>query len=96
MIATTFDTLMYAKKLREAGVPEKQAEVQAEALKEVIEDNLATKTDLVSMREKIEVQIKELETKLETKIKELEYKLIIKMGIMLVAVVSLLTAIIKL
>jgi hypothetical protein len=33
MTATTFDTLMHAKKLREAGVPERQAEIQAEALR---------------------------------------------------------------
>ena len=30
--AITFDTLQYAKKLREAGISEKAAEIQAEAL----------------------------------------------------------------
>jgi len=83
--ASTFDTLMYAKKLREAGVPEKQAEIQAEALKEIIENNLATKHDLENVREKLEV-----------KIKELEYKLIIKIGTMLVIAVTVLAAIVKL
>jgi hypothetical protein len=85
MTATTFDTLMYAKKLREAGVPEKQAEIQAEALKEIIENNLATKADLNSMSEK-----------LQTHMKELEYKLTIKMGVFAVGIIGALTAIIKL
>jgi len=42
----TFDTLAYANKLKAAGVPDKQAEVQAEAIAEVIGDKLATKQDL--------------------------------------------------
>jgi hypothetical protein len=44
--ALIFDTLAYAKKLKEAGVPDKQAEVQAEAIAEVFSENLATKQDL--------------------------------------------------
>ena len=34
------DTLAYAKKLRAAGVPEKQAEAQAEALAEALQEAL--------------------------------------------------------
>lgn len=41
-----FDTLAYANKLKKAGVPSEQAEVQAEALLEVFEDRIATKYDL--------------------------------------------------
>ena len=85
MIAAIFDTLMYAKKLREAGVPEKQAEVQAEALREIMENNLATKSDL-----------KEVETKLEAKIRELEYRFTIKMGAMCALTIGILAAVIKL
>lgn len=92
MTATTFDTLMYAKKLREAGFNEKQAEIQAEALKEIIQDNLATKKDIHELKK----DIQELRVGFEHKLKELEYKLTIKMGMMLVVAVSLLTAIIKL
>lgn len=44
-----FDTLAYAKKLRAAGVPENQAEVQAEAFAEIIEERLATKQDLKAL-----------------------------------------------
>ena len=54
MTTTVFDTLQYAKKLKDAGVPEKQAEVQAEALKEIEQsrlNELATKQDLALVRQ---------------------------------------------
>ncbi|MFQ5647234.1 MAG: hypothetical protein ACE5GM_09910 [bacterium] len=41
-----FDTLAYANKLKTVGVPEQQAEIQAETLAEIIESNLVTKRDL--------------------------------------------------
>ena len=44
--ALTFDTLAYVKKLRSAGVPEKQAEIQAETFAEILEERVATKQDL--------------------------------------------------
>jgi hypothetical protein len=40
MSAITFDTLKYANKLKSAGVPDKQAEAEAEALSEALEVNL--------------------------------------------------------
>jgi len=47
MMATAiFDTLAYAKKLKDAGVPENQAEIHAEAIAGLIDEQLATKTDL--------------------------------------------------
>ncbi len=42
----TFDTLAYAKKLKSAGFTDEQAEVQAEALAQIIDEKLATKQDL--------------------------------------------------
>ena len=83
MTSTTFDTLGYFEKLKAAGVPEGQAKVQADALREVIEDQLATKRDL-----------KELETRLENKIEKLEYRLTIRLGSMLAAAVAVLAALI--
>ena len=44
--ALSFDTLAYAKKLISAGFTPQQAEVQAEALAEIIDEKLATKQDL--------------------------------------------------
>lgn len=46
MTTTTFDTLGYFEKLKAAGVTEAQAKVQAEALREIIEDKLVTKNYL--------------------------------------------------
>lgn len=50
MTAITFDTLAFSKKLKKAGVPEKQAEAQAEIMAsmmtETIFKNFATKHDL--------------------------------------------------
>ncbi len=46
MKAIPFDTLAYAKKLMDAGFTQKQAEVQAEAIAELINDNIATKRGL--------------------------------------------------
>ena len=45
-VTTIFDTLAYAKKLKAAGFTEDQAEIQTQALAEIIEERLATKQDL--------------------------------------------------
>lgn len=57
MATITFDTLAYTKRLKGAGVPEKQAEIQAEAMAELVNDRLVTKEDL-------ERSLKELEYRL--------------------------------
>lgn len=44
--SATFNTLAYAKKLKAAGFTDEQAEIQAEALSEIIEERLVTKQDL--------------------------------------------------
>ncbi|MBF0434970.1 MAG: hypothetical protein HQL77_06300 [Magnetococcales bacterium] len=76
-----FDTHAYVKKLREAGVNERQAEVQAEALVELVEDRLATKRDFADLKKDIEKiradlqrDIKELDAKTEIRLKELDTK----------------------
>lgn len=60
-----FDTLQYVKKLREAGVGEKAAEVQAEAMKEVIDNNLATKGDIYDLKRDIETVRSDLKRDIE-------------------------------
>ncbi|MGH8007604.1 MAG: DUF1640 domain-containing protein [Egibacteraceae bacterium] len=57
MSAITFDTYAYVKKLKAVGVPEEQAEVQAQAIADLITDRLVTKDDL-------ERSLKELEYRL--------------------------------
>jgi hypothetical protein len=45
-VAWAFDTLGYAKRLRDAGVPNPQAEAHAEAARESIMGEVVTKTDM--------------------------------------------------
>jgi len=85
MSAITFDTHAYIKKLEAVGVPEKQAEVQAQAISELVNDRLVTKEDL-------EHATKEL----EHTIKELEYRLVIRLGGMMVVAIGIVTALVKL
>ena len=85
MNVAVFDTHAYIKKLEAVGVPERQAEVQAQALSELVNERLVTKQDL-------ERAIKEL----EHTIKELEYRLIIRLGSMMVVAIGIVTALVKL
>ena len=52
--AVPIDTLTYAKRLIQAGMPQQQAEVQAQVFREVIESNLATKRDIAEVKADIE------------------------------------------
>ncbi|MBI3247530.1 MAG: DUF1640 domain-containing protein [Deltaproteobacteria bacterium] len=57
MSTITFDTYAYVKKLKAVGVSEEQAEVQAQAIADLVNDRLVTKEDL-------ERGLKELEYRL--------------------------------
>lgn len=46
MATTVIDTLRYARRLRDAGVPPDQAEAMADAIGSELVENLATKADL--------------------------------------------------
>jgi hypothetical protein len=47
--ALIFDTFEYVKRLKDVGFTDQQAVVQAETLKELLEEQLATKRDLKEM-----------------------------------------------
>ena len=47
--ATGFDTLAYARRLKEAGVDE----AQAEAVRDAVTEGVATKTDLASLETRL-------------------------------------------
>ncbi|MEI8055344.1 MAG: hypothetical protein WCH10_05040 [bacterium] len=64
----SFDTLKYANRLKAAGVPEKQAEVQAEMMAETIDDRIATKNDLELVKNDLEL----VKSELKLDIKEME------------------------
>lgn len=84
MSAIAFDTLAYAKRLKQAGVPEQQAEVQAEAMAELVEERIATKRDL-----------KELEERISNRLNELEYKITLRLGSLIVVAVGIVATLVK-
>jgi len=61
MTTITFDTLSYAKKLKSAGFTDQQAEVQAEALADIINKELVT-------RDYLDIRLKEMESRLKADI----------------------------
>ena len=71
-MATAIDTLAYTKRLLEVGFSNEQAEAQAQALNEAMENNLATKSDLKDLLNEIAM----LDTKVDNKINRLEIKML--------------------
>ena len=61
MSAVTFDTLKYVETLKEAGIPENQAKAQSEALKEVLNTEVATKHDIKELELKIDGRFEKLQ-----------------------------------
>jgi len=81
MATVTFDTLAYAKKLKAAGFTDQQAEVQAQAFAEIIEERLATKQNIELLRRDM---------------KELEMRLTLRLGGMMAASIAIVAALVKL
>ncbi len=80
-----FDTLSYARRLKQAGVPEQQAEAMAEATRELVVQDVATKSDLIA-----------LEQRLNAAMETLALRLTVRLGLMLAAGLSLAVALIGL
>jgi hypothetical protein len=57
-MAYTFDSLGYAKRLRDGGVPQDQAEAHAEAARDFIMAELATKSDLLAVKQELQTEIR--------------------------------------
>ncbi len=72
MTAIAFDTLKFAKRLKEGGFTDQQAETLAQAEAEFIEQNLSTKRDLKDLEVALKRDLKELEVALKRDLKELE------------------------
>ena len=84
-MAYAFDTLGYAKRLREAGIDQRQAEAHAEAAREFIMTELVTKGDLNQAIPAVNQSIEHLTLKLS-----------VRLGILLAAGITILGAIQKL
>ncbi len=63
MGTVTFDTLEFVETLKQAGIPENQARAQSEALKKVLNSEVATKHDIVEVGMKIENRLNVMETR---------------------------------
>ena len=92
MTTMTFDSLGYFEKLKAAGFTEEQAKVQANAMREVIEERLATKADLIQLEERLRNEIR----KMESEMQKLELRMTLKLGAMLAASVALVSTLVKL
>jgi len=57
MTTTTFDTLAFAKKLKAAGFTDEQAETLAHAQAELIDERLATKSDLERLELRLTIRM---------------------------------------
>ena len=67
-MAYAFDTLGYAKRLRDAGVPNPQAEAHAEAAREFIMTELVTKQDLVATKQEFQAAVDTLTLRLTVRL----------------------------
>ncbi len=82
MATITFDTHKFIRTLKEAGVPESQAEAFSEAFKEAQgEADLATKRDIDDVRRDM---------------RELEQRLIIKLGALVAFAIGIVAVLVKL
>ncbi len=82
MSTLTFDTLKFAKQLKEAGLPEKQAEAISEAFKDAqAEIDVATKQDIELLRRDM---------------KELEQSMTIKLGSIMAISIGIVAVLVKL
>jgi hypothetical protein len=64
-MAIALDTVAYAKRLREAGFSEQQAEGQAQALAAAMTDSLATKQDLRELELRMEARFTQVDARFE-------------------------------
>ena len=70
------DTLKFAKRLREAGFSDPQAEAVIATVQEASESaDLATKADLAGLRTELKAEIGALRTELEAAVREAELRL---------------------
>lgn len=107
----TFDSLSYARHLREHGVPAEQAEAQADAARQFIMAELVTKADMYAaltalearldakidaLALRLDTKIDTLALRLDTKIDTLSLRLTVRLGGLLVAGIAALATILKL
>lgn len=105
-----FDTLSYARRLKQAGVPDAQAEAMADATRELLATDFAGKGDIAALKTDIDavrtelradiaalkVEIAAVEQRVMAAIDTLGLRLTVCMGGLIAVGVAVLAAIIKL
>jgi hypothetical protein len=91
-MAFAFDSLGYAKRLRDVGVPQNQAEAHAEAAREFIMTELATHSDLDVLRRELDGKLENIVLRLDAQ----TLRLTVRMGVMFAAGLSILAAVLRL
>lgn len=107
-----FDTLGYAKRLRDAGISQGQAEAHAEAAREFVMGELVTKADLLALKadvvskadlqavkadlQGVKADLQAVKAELQAAMDTLSLRLTLRLGVMLAAGLATLAAIIKL
>jgi hypothetical protein len=95
-MAFTFDSLAYAKHLRDHGVPQEEAEAHAEAARTFIMNELITKEDLRAGLDELRRDVDAKLDNLSLRLDGMSLRLTVRMGVMLAAGLTLLGAVIKL
>jgi len=73
--------LIYTKELEEAGLSREQAQAHLEILEEIVDGDMATKTDVQNVKIDLKIEMKMM-----------EQRIVLKMGVMLVAAVGFMSA----
>ena len=95
-MAYTFDSLGYAKRLRDRGVPQDQAVAHAEAARDFIMAELVTKADLLATKQELQTEIRSAFAELRSSIGALNLRLTVRFGAMLAVAIGALATIMKL
>lgn len=87
-MAVAFDTLGYAKRLREVGIAPQIAEAQVEAARDFIMAELATKSDLLALKS----DLLALKQELQVSIENMALRITLGLGTIIVAGIGVLAA----
>jgi hypothetical protein len=91
-----FDTLGYAQRLRDAGIPQDQAEAHARAARDFVMAELVTKTDLNQAIAAVTLRIDTQTALLDQKIESQTLRLTVRLGVLIAAGIAVLGTILKL
>ena len=98
MNAANFDSLSYANRLKAAGMDAGLAEVQANAMTEVIHghsQNLSTKPELQQLGQDLHKDMQSLRLELQKDMQLLEQRMVIKLGSLMVLAIGVVATLVK-